>query len=306
MKVLVTGGAGFIGSNLVEAYLNKGYEVVVVDNLTTGNMQHLASLKNITFYESGIETPEFLEIVKKEKPDVINHHAAQIDVQTSIHNPMEDASINIVGTINVLQACRENPAIKLVYASSAAVYGTPEYLGIDEKHPVKPISNYGISKHTPEHYIEVFHDIYGIDYTILRYANVYGKHQDPKGEGGVISILVDCAIENKTFSIFGDGEQTRDFVHIQDIVEANMLASEKAQNDIFNIGTAIPTSLNDTIVTFEKIVGFELDKVTMEERKGDIKHNYLSNDKAERKLGWQPKVSLEEGLSLTYEFYKQK
>jgi UDP-glucose 4-epimerase len=303
MKVLVTGGAGFIGSNIVDGFIEKGYDVVIVDNLSTGKESYLN--EKATFYNVDICSQDFLDIVKKEKPDVINHHAAQIDVQTSIKQPVFDAKVNILGTINVLEACRLIEGIKLIYASSAAVYGTPNYLGIDENHPVRPISTYGISKHTPEHYIKTYHDLYKIPYMILRYANVYGKRQVPKGEGGVISILVDCAVKGNTFTIFGDGEQTRDFIYISDVVSANIAATENCKNLIVNISTGVASSLNNTVELFEEIIGFSLDKVYAEERKGDIKHSYLTNDKAKKFLNWAPKVSLQEGLKLTYEYYKK-
>lgn len=303
MKVLVTGGAGFIGSNLVDNYINLGYEVVVVDNLSTGKISFLNP--KAKFYEEDITTKTFLEIVKQEKPDIINHHAAQIDVQTSIKDPNFDAQVNILGTLNVLEACRkQEEGIKLIYPSSAAVYGVPDYLGVDEEHPVKPISTYGISKHTPEHYIEAYHQLYGISYMVLRYANVYGKRQDPKGEGGVISILVDCALNNGTFTVFGNGEQTRDFIYISDIVAANMFATEKCVNTIVNISTNQATSLNDTIIEFEEVIGCQLNKRYGEERKGDINHSYLTNEKAKNVLGWSPSVSLKDGLLETYKYYQ--
>jgi UDP-glucose 4-epimerase len=304
MKVLVTGGAGFIGSNIVEAYFNKGFEVVIIDNLSTGKEEYIHP--KATFYKTDICSDEFLKIVEKEKPDVINHQAAQIDVQTSIKDPMYDAKINILGTINVLEACRLNPNTSIVYASSAAVYGTPEYLGIDENHPVKPISSYGISKHTPEHYIQAYHNLYGIQYSILRYANVYGKHQDPKGEGGVISILVDCAVKGSTFNIFGDGEQTRDFIHVSDIVTANIKATEKPINNIVNISTGTQISINKLVELFEEVIGFNIEKKYCEERKGDIKHSFLINNSAKDLLSWEPKTDLKDGLYDTFKFYKQK
>lgn len=300
MKVLITGGAGFIGSNLVKGYLEKGYEVVVVDNFTTGKIENMN--QSATYYEVDVCSPEFLEIVEKEKPDLINHHAAQIDVQTSIKKPLYDANINIIGTLNVLEACRKVNC-GVIYASSAAVYGTPQYLGIDENHPVKPISTYGISKHTPEHYIELYHHLYNIPYMILRYANVYGEMQDPKGEGGVISILVDRALSGERFTVFGDGEQTRDFIHVEDVVIANILASVHLKCEIVNIGTGIATSLNNTIELMEEVIGKSIVKSYGEERKGDIKHNFLLNDKAKKVLNWAPKINLKEGLRRTYNFY---
>ncbi|WP_368503234.1 NAD-dependent epimerase/dehydratase family protein [Alkalihalophilus sp. As8PL] len=303
MKVLVTGGSGFIGMNLVEAYLKKGHDVVIVD--IHPPLGHLLEHKRVTFYQVDITDQAFFKVVEKEKPDVINHHAAQIDVQRSIKEPAFDANVNILGTINILEACRMNKGATLIYPSSAAVYGTPVYLGIDEDHPVAPISTYGISKYTPEQYIRAYHELYQIPYTIFRYSNVYGKYQDPKGEGGVISILVNCALSERGFCVFGNGEQTRDFIHVSDVVEANMRASEETFNDFFNISTGVATTLNDTITAFEEVIGRTLQKEMVDERAGDIKHSYLLNEKAQRKMGWIPKETVQSGLKQTFEFYNQ-
>ncbi|RBP02774.1 NAD-dependent epimerase/dehydratase family protein [Rossellomorea aquimaris] len=302
MKVLLTGGAGFIGSNISRAYIDEGYEVVIVDDLSTGNEEHI--YPEVTFYKMDVTDTNFLEVVAKENPDVINHHAAQIDVQTSIKNPVLDAKVNILGTINVLEACRLYDC-KLVYASSAAIYGTPDYLGIDEDHKVDPISSYGISKHTPEHYIALYHELYNVDYTIFRYANAYGQHQIPKGEGGVISIMVDCAVKDALFTVFGDGEQTRDYIHIDDIVKANLIATRTSTNEIVNISTGIPTTLNESLEVFQKESGLKLTIEYKEERPGDIKHSYLKNEKAKDLLNWTPEVGLAEGLKKTYDFYSK-
>jgi len=303
MKVLVTGGAGFIGSHIVDLYVKEGFEVVIADNLTTGKRKYLN--ENAKFYEVDVRSGEFLEIVRKEKPDVINHHAAQIDVSTSIKDPMTDAHINVLGSINVLEACKEVKA-KLVYASSAAVYGEPEYLGIDEKHPVNPISTYGISKHTPELYIYTYSKLYGLEYMVLRYSNVYGERQDPKGEGGVISILTDKALKDNVFTVFGDGEQTRDYIHVSDIAAANIMATKKVSNQIINISTGIPVTLNDAIKAFEAAAGKSMEIEYGAERKGDIKHSYLLNAKAGELIHWSPKVQLSDGLRKTYEYYQNQ
>lgn len=303
MKVLVTGGSGFIGKNLVEEYLNKDYEVIVVDIQESTEHQNLNQNSRYTFYNIDVVSSEFIELVNKEKPDIINHHAAQIDVQQSIKNPKFDADVNILGTINVLEACKQVKA-GIIYPSSAAIYGMPEYLGVDENHPTAPISFYGISKFTPEAYIRVYNTLYGIPFTIMRYANAYGKYQDPKGEGGVISILVNSVTKNKPFTIFGDGEQTRDFIHIDDIVNANIKATKNPINDIINIGTEIATSLQETIALFEKISNVDINITYEDDRKGDIKHSFLTNSKASKLLNWEPMISLENGINKTIEYYK--
>jgi UDP-glucose 4-epimerase len=306
-KVLVTGGAGFIGLNLVNAYLKDGYEVVIVDNLSTGKIENIPT--GVTFYEEDIRSQNFIEIVKKEKPDLINHHAAQIDVQYSIHQPVEDGSINILGTLNILEAARalkDEKDISLIYASSAAVYGDPVYLGIDEQHPIQPISYYGASKYAPESYMQIYHDLYGISYSIFRYANVYGIGQDPKGEGGVVSILVDKIVTDSLFTIHGDGEQTRDFIFVDDIVSANLLASKHPINTVCNISTNTKTSLLDLLEIAEEIIERKIETVYQEDRPGDIKHSYLLNEKANQILNWKPQYSLKEGLAKTIQYYKEK
>jgi UDP-glucose 4-epimerase len=212
MKVLVTGGAGFIGSNLVDRLIEKKYEVVIIDNLSTGKKEHIN--KNATFYKADISSNEIEDIFKKENINIVIHTAAQIDVQKSINDPIYDCKNNIIGTLNILEACKKHKIEKLVYSSSAAVYGQPDYLPVDEEHPINAMSGYGISKHTPEHYINMYSDIYGLNASILRYSNVYGPRQDPKGEGGVISIFVDKMLNNEEPIIYGDGEQTRDFIYV--------------------------------------------------------------------------------------------
>ncbi|WP_338788274.1 NAD-dependent epimerase/dehydratase family protein [Metabacillus sp. FJAT-53654] len=300
MKVLLTGGAGFIGSNLAEEYIKAGYDVVVVDNLITGKQEHIHSM--VKFYEVDICSQEFYDIAIKEKPDLINHHAANIDVQSSIKNPGLDAKINIIGTINVLEVCKEL-GVPLIYPSSAAVYGTPNYLGIDEKHEITPISNYGISKYTPEQYIRLYHNLYSVPYTIFRYANVYGMRQDPKGEGGVISVLMKSAIEGNSFNLYGDGKQTRDFIHVFDVVSANLLASAKPLNDVFNISTGKQTDLLQLINLVKETIHTQFPVNFMADRKGDIKHSFLLNDKFKKHVDWKPSVELLEGINMTYQYY---
>lgn len=302
-KILVTGGAGFIASHIVDKLIKNGDKVVVVDNLSTGREENLN--KEAIFYNVDILDDSLRKVFEIEKPDCVIHHAAQIDVQRSIRQPMDDARVNVSGTINILECCKEYNVKKIVYASTAAVYGEPKYLGIDEKHPVAPISYYGISKHTPEHYIKVYSSLYGIKYTILRYANAYGIRQDPKGEGGVISIFVDKLLEEGTPIIFGTGEQTRDFIYVKDIVEANVLAVSKGDNNIFNIGTGVATSINELFNSMKEISGAKVEPIYKEARKGDILHSYFDISKAKEILGWSPRYSLKDGLKETICFYKE-
>jgi len=304
MKVLVTGGAGFIGSNIADLFIENGYEVVIVDNLSTGKEEFIN--KKAIFYKKDITDDDLCGIFEKEKPDYVIHQAAQIDVQKSIDNPVFDAKVNVLGTVNLLECCRKSGVKKIIYASSAAVYGNPEYLPIDEGHRINPISYYGISKHTPEHYFEVYRQLYGLKYTILRYANVYGIRQDPKGEGGVISIFIDKMLKGERPVIFGDGNQTRDFVYVKDVAKANLLALERGDNEVVNISTGKPTSINELVEMMNKIMNTSLKPIYTEPRKGDIMHSYLDNKKALDVLGWKPEYSLEEGLKETIEYYRVK
>jgi len=303
MRILVTGGAGFIASHIVDRLVDLGHKVSVVDNLSTGNIENINS--EAVFYKCDITNIEGLNLVFNiEKPEVVIHHAAQIDVQTSLKKPGLDSDVNIKGTINILECCREHKVRKIIYPSSAAVYGDPQYLPVDEMHVVAPISFYGISKHTPEHYIKVYKELYGIKYTIFRYANVYGIRQDPKGEGGVISIFVDKLLKNEAPFIFGDGEQTRDFIYVKDIVEANICALNCGQNEIINISTNNPVTVNMLFDATKKIFNCDVNAIRKKERKGDIKHSYLNNKKAINILKWQPKFNLEQGLKETIEYYQ--
>ncbi|MBS4539134.1 SDR family oxidoreductase [Clostridium sp. D2Q-11] len=300
--VLVTGGAGFIGSNIVDRLIKNGDKVIIIDNLSTGKKENIN--KKAIFYEKDIRDKSIEEVFDVERPKYVIHHAAQIDVQQSIENPVLDGDINILGTINILENCKKYDVKKIIYASSAGVYGEPEYLGIDEKHSVKPISNYGISKLTPEHYIRTYSQIYGLKYTILRYSNVYGIRQDPKGEGGVVSIFMDKMFNKENPIIFGDGSQTRDFIYVDDVVEANILALQKGDNQIFNIGTSVATSIKELFDIMNSIIGYNLKIDYSQWRKGDIIHSYFNISKAKNKLDWTPKYSLEKGINIVINYYK--
>ncbi|MGH4139625.1 NAD-dependent epimerase/dehydratase family protein [Clostridium sp.] len=304
MRVLVTGGAGFIASHIVDELIELDYDVFIVDNLSAGNERNIN--QKAKFYKCDITEIDTLKLVfKEERPEVVIHHAAQIDIQTSLKKPVFDAENNIVGTINILECCREFGVRKLIYPSSAAVYGEPKYLPVNEKHPVDPISFYGISKHTPEHYIKVYAQLYGFNYTIFRYANVYGLRQDPKGEGGVVSIFVDKLLNNETPFIFGDGEQTRDFIYVKDIARANIFALQKGDNEIMNISTNKEITVNELFKVMKNISGSKVDVIYKEERKGDILHSYLDNRRAKEKLDWKVEFSMEEGITETIEYYKE-
>lgn len=303
MTVLVTGGAGFIGSHIVDGLIREGYEVVVIDNLSTGFREHLNPAA--VFYQLDINDNGLKHIFKKYDFDYVIHHAAQIDVQRSVENPVFDAENNILGTLKLLECCRRFKVKKVIYASSAAVYGEPAYLGIDEEHPIGAFSPYGISKHTPEHYLQMYSRLYGLKYTIFRYSNVYGPRQDPRGEGGVISIFVDRMLAGKPPLIHGDGEQTRDFIYVQDIVRANLMALKAADNQLLNISCSTRHSIKDLVDVINKIMGTDFKPQFTPARTGDIRHSYLLNDKARKVLNWEPIYSLEQGLRLTIDYYRK-
>lgn len=304
MRVLVTGGCGFIGSHIADMLAAQGNEVAVVDNLCTGNIGNLNP--EAKFFKIDITSKELRDVFEAVKPEVVYHEAAQIDIQKSIKDTVFDTTVNIVGTVNLLECCRDYGVKKIIYASSAAVYGNPQYLGVDEDHPVNPISFYGISKHTPEHYIKTFSDLYGLRYTILRYANVYGVRQDPKGEGGVVSIFLDRLLKGQASVIFGDGEQTRDFIYVKDIAAANLAALDNGDGEIVNVSTNLPVTVNELYRQMRSILDSSLEADYGPERKGDILHSYLNNEKACSLLDWKPRYSLEQGLRETVEYYKEK
>lgn len=302
MRILVTGGAGFIGSNIVDKLIELGYEVAVIDNISTGKIEKLNS--KAKFYKLDITDAEsMIKTFMEYRPEVCIHHAAQVDVQKSIKEPMFDLNVNIVGTLNILEACIKSNVRKIIYASSAAAYGEPQYLPVDELHKTNPISLYGISKHTPEHHIEVYGKLHGLNYTILRYSNAYGIRQEYEGEGGVIAIFLNKIIQDETPVIYGDGKQTRDFIYVKDIVEANVTAINKGDNEIINISNNNNISINELVEVLAKICNKNIQPSYKDARGGDIIHSYMDNKKASVLLGWEPKYSLEEGLKETLQYY---
>lgn len=302
MKVLVTGGAGFIGSHIVEKLVDRGHEVVVVDNLVSGVSFNVN--KSATIYVMDIKEAKLHQVFIKEKPEFVIHHAAQVDVQKSLMNPAFDAEVNIIGTVNVLECCRKGMVKKIIYASSAAVYGNPEYLGTDEEHIIKPISHYGVSKYAAEKYIQFYQELYGLNYTILRYSNVYGTCQGSKGEGGVVFKFLNNILNDKQPIIFGSGEQTRDFIFADDVADANLIAIYRGGNDIYNISTGKRHSVNELLKIINKLIESNVSPIKIGAVEGDILHSYLDNSKAKEILGWQPKYTLEEGLHETIKYYR--
>lgn len=301
MKVLVTGGAGFIGSHIVDRLLDEGHQVVVVDNLSTGEEGYLRP--NGSFYRMNIQDEEIEGVFCEERPDAVIHQAAQSQVPSSIEDPIGDAQTNILGTLRLLEGCRRYGARKFIYASSAAIYGNPQYLPVDEEHPLSPLSPYGISKMTPESYIRAYRELHGLSFTIFRYANVYGIRQVPHGEGAVISIFIDRLLRGQPLAIYGDGEQTRDYIYVEDIARANVMALEQGDGETFNLGTGVNTSLKDLVKTLEIIRGQKVEIEYGPERPGDIKYSYFNIEKVKTLLNWHPQTDLETGLRRTLEFY---
>ena len=301
MNILVTGGAGFIGSNIVDELIALGHNTTVIDNLSTGCREYVN--KKANFYKIDINSSKVKDILKQENINYVIHHAAQIDVQKSLTDPVFDARNNIIGTINLLKSSVQAGVKKVVYASSAALYGQPDYLPLDEKHPVKAMSPYGISKHTPEHYLKMFKEIYDLDYTILRYSNVYGPRQDPTGEGGVVSIFVDRMLNGQAPIIYGDGEQTRDFIYVGDIVSANIAALSNGNGELVNISCNTRNSVNEIKKIINDILDSKLKPIYKDERDGDIKHSVMDNSKSKKILNWQPEYDLNKGLRKTIKYY---
>ncbi|MGE5403866.1 MAG: NAD-dependent epimerase/dehydratase family protein [Candidatus Saccharibacteria bacterium] len=296
MKVLVTGGAGFIGSHLVDSLVANN-DVLVVDNLSTGSRSNVNSLAR--FYELDIRSTDLAILVKTEKPEVVYHLAAQASVPVSLLDPILDADINILGSLRLLESCIAAGTRKIIFSSTAAVYGTPVYLPVDEKHPLAPMSGYGLSKMTVEHYLAQFQANHRLEYTVLRYANVYGERQNTSGEGGVVSIFLDRLRQSKAPSIFGDGNQTRDFVYVKDVVNANLKATEAGNGQIINISTGQSSTVNDLFQTISGLLNISLQPIFAEPRAGDIRDSILDNRKAAQTLGWQPDYSLKSGLQST-------
>lgn len=301
MKVMVTGGAGFIGSHIVDLLIENGHEVIVVDSLVHGKKENIN--KYAKFYCKDICDENIWEVFEKEKPEVVIHEAAQINVVKSIENPVFDANINIIGTLNILECCKRFGVKKIIYPSSAASFGEPEYLPMDEKHPLKMISGYGVSKHTVEHYLDVYKKLYELDYVVLRYANVYGPRQDSTGDGGIVSIFAEKMIRDESPFIFGDGTNTRDFVFVKDVAKANYMAMLTDNVGIYNVSTNTKISINELFKHLNDMLSKNLKPIYTTDRIGDIMHSYMSFEKIYEDLGWKPAYDIVTGLTETIEYY---
>jgi UDP-glucose 4-epimerase len=303
-KILVTGGAGFIGSHVVDLFVSKGYEVVIVDDLSTGRLSNLNPAAK--FYKIDIRDPKIRDIFETERPDFVSHHAAQMDVRRSVAQPLFDADVNILGSINLIECAKEFNVKHFVYISSGgAAYGEPEYVPCDEKHPINPICQYGASKHTVEHYLYMYQANYGMNYTVLRYPNVFGPRQDPHGEAGVVAIFTGKMLLGEPLTINGDGEQTRDYVFVSECAYANYLAvTVEHPSGIYNIGWGLPTSVNQIFTNLAAIIEYNLPAYYGPAKVGETRHIYLDASKARKDLGWTPTRTLEEGLKETVEYFR--
>jgi UDP-glucose 4-epimerase len=303
MKVLVTGGAGFIGSHVVDALIQRGYQVVVVDNLSTGRLENINPAA--TLYQADICNSTLEEIFQKERPELVNHQAAQTVIQKSNEDPIFDAKQNILGSLNLILQCLRFGVKKIVCASSGgAVYGEPRYHPVDESHPINPISYYGISKHTVEHYLHLVHLQHILSYVVLRYSNVYGPRQNAKGEAGVVAIFTRQMLQGERPTIFGKGDKTRDYIHVSDVVAANLLAMEGEGNGVYNIGTGVETSDQEIFNLLAELTGYQSNPHYASVREGEIYKICLDWSKAQKELGWQPQFLLRDGLRETVNYYQ--
>ena len=301
---LVTGGAGFIGSHLVDRLLALEYRVVIIDNLSGGKLKNLNPAA--TFHHSDITQSSVNEVFQREQPDLVFHLAAQTSVPYSTREPVKDSEINVVGTLRMLEAVQRFGVDKLIFSSTGgALYGDPEVDPCPDDHPVIPLSPYGMSKYLGEQYMEFYHRLYRLNFTSLRYGNVYGPRQDPHGEAGVVAIFSQAMLEGKQPEIFGDGEQERDFVCVDDVVEANILAIDRGDGMHMNVGTGQRTSINRVFELLKSIIGYRWDAVHGPARLGDVYQISLDSARAAQELGWTPQVDLEEGLRRTVDYFRQ-
>jgi UDP-glucose 4-epimerase len=307
VRILVTGGAGFIGSHVVDAYVAAGHEVAVLDNFSTGNETNLNTAVEV--HRVDLRDQAAVEkVVASFRPEIVNHHAAQSEVPKSVANPGLDAHINIVGGLNLLKASVDHKVKKVIFISTGgALYGEPDVVPADEDHPVRPLSPYGTSKFSFEQYLGTFKRTFGLEFTVLRYANIYGPRQDFYAEEGrVVAIFASRMLERKPVTIDGDGEQSRDMLHVGDAATANLAALERGEGEIFHVSTGVPVSVNDLFRKLAILTDYKIAPNHGPRRKGDVYRIALNNARARRDLGWEPRVSLEEGLSVTVDYFREQ
>jgi UDP-glucose 4-epimerase len=301
-KVLVTGGAGFIGSHLVDRLVQEGFQVAVVDNLSSGRRKYLNP--SASFHDVDLCDQALVEVFNDERPEVVFHLAAQVSVIRSLEEPAEDARNNVLGSLNLLYQCQRFGVSRFIYSSTGgAIYGEPQNLPCTEADPVRPKSPYGASKASVESYVHCYGFLTGFRYTILRYGNVYGPRQDPEGEAGVIAIFPKRMLDGKSVVIYGDGDQERDFVYVSDVAEANVTALRQEENEVYNIGSGKGTRVNEVFERLAELTNYRSNPTYEPARKGEVYKIYLEVRKAQERLGWVPTVNLEKGLALTVESF---
>ncbi len=303
MKILVTGGAGFIGSHVVDAYVAAGHDVLVVDDLSTGKRENLNPKGR--FHHLDIVDPKVVELIRDERPAVLNLHAAQMDVRRSVADPLFDARVNILGTINLLEAGRRANVRRVLFVSSGgAAYGEQEQFPAPETHPTNPVSPYGVSKRAGELYAFFFQAEYQIPFVALRYANIYGPRQDPHGEAGVVAIFSERMLRGEPVTVNGDGKQTRDYVYVGDVVRANLLALESTATGPFNVGTGVETDVNTLAAHLLRASGSRSEVRHGPAKQGEQRRSVIDSRRAADVLGWRPEVTLEDGLRRTVDWFR--
>jgi UDP-glucose 4-epimerase len=305
MRILVTGGAGFIGSHVADGFCTAGHEVAVVDDLSTGNRSNLDP--SIKLYQKDIRDPGLEQVFEDFRPEVVDHHAAQSNVPASVTDPVFDASVNVLGGLNLLRLSAAHGVRKFIYISSGgAMYGEPDpqELPVKESALVRPLSPYGASKHALEAWLGVFQRTFGLDYTVLRYANIYGPRQGIREEGAVVAVFATRMAADEPVTIDGTGHQTRDFVYVDDCVTANVVALDGGSSTAFNIGTGCETSILEIFDAMAEVAGYSQKPNFGPARKGDVVRIVLDPGLARHKLGWEAKISLLEGLDRTYRFFR--
>jgi len=303
MKIAVTGGAGFIASHIADAYLSLGHEVVIIDNLSTGKRENIPA--NARFIEMDVNDPGIPGLFMEEKFDIVNHHAAQMDVRVSVQDPTYDARINILGGINIYESALRSGVKKIIFASSGGtVYGEQEYFPADERHPTKPISPYGIAKLSNEQYLYYYAHVHGLPSVAFRYANIYGPRQNPHGEAGVIAIFAQKLLKGEQPVINGDGLQTRDYVYVGDVVAANILALQPQMIGAYNIGTGIETDVNTLFGHLRDLTQSTCEEQHAPAKQGEQLRSVLSHERIFASFGWTPKMDIVEGLSKTVDSFR--